>query len=1424
LALVGGVAGGASAQCPTGQLDYDYDLGTLDDLFGNVLVNEQGTNLWLNGSPPVWQNIPGQVGPGFRGVDNDGNGILDDDHFDMLAAVLNGNDAQVLANLNPATVSAIRNAFEANKVKTRTTKVTLCNVKINGTALGFVPLNFNICVTTGETTTLSFAGQSISFDVPPLWGPDGILAEVDPQLEERIVNLAAGYITIGDQAGISYFQNVLGQVTLSALNALIPQLLSELKSTGDPKDVPCSSIQPIEVTINDSFDGISINATIRVESQDICNAINTFINTFSCGNGFSCQTSFLAASGNLNGAGTNNSVSYLNATTRQEWLEAESIVNPPLQIVENPASLTVESGTPTTLDIGFIGGKAGATYNYRWETIDSEAFVPSGTVSTTESLQLGYPLPANTGLYAGVVCDGLWQRRSQPASLTVNAGTFRIVTQPQGASGLVPGESFALTVQVRGGNSVPSYQWQFDNGGGFVNVGGNSNTLDFPSIDLPDSGQYRCVITGDSTLTSDTVTVQVVDSIRFQTQPAPQAVYVGESVSFEPVIIGQPVGTINYEWRRNDNPIEGANGPTLSFPSAQLGNNGTYTLRIFDDTYDVLSQGALLEVALQPNFTQQPVGGGGFEGNDYTFSVQVAGGLTFLNYQWYFTPDEENAEAVTVGTNSPTLTLTDLTPANQGTYYVEVTDLRQTITSNTAFLTIFPPFDIVTQPQGATKYVGDGHTFTVGIEGGTGTISYQWLKNGQPVGTNNPSLTIDPLTQNDSGTYVCVVSDDNGSNTSDPAVLDVRNRLSITQQPTNVGVYVGQSVTLTIQTTGGIGDIEYRWKRGSVTVGFGQNFLIPEATLATNGTYRCEVSDDNETVTSNTVTITAVPPVTFPTQPKDVYRFIGDSAQFSVVAQDGLGNLNYRWFKDNKPLPYTGTVLFFEKVFLADAGTYRCEVTDDLFTTSSEGAQLYVFEEPDSNGVDIESTLTGQQVVPPTEVSAEGSAFGRLRPVAGSPTGEFNLVMNLVHGVTSPTRIRMRKGVVGENGPVLLLFNSPTSPSTLNRNFTRAEAAEMLGGFFYVTVETSVFPEGAIRGQLNGIIPAPEGEVIQPCSNAVTGSLSACSDHYNRIESANINANCGASSQDVVHNDMPYNAIKFTWAGTTQFTAEVQAGGTTLSDTVLSLYCDPFLPNVPAASLVAFDDDGGAEKGLSAFTAADNIFLTAGQSYWLVVSTFRGDNTSLVESEEDTVGDFGDYRICLPSTAIVTTVSGTGDENCFVAEEGEGVVEGEGEGTIEGGTEGEGEGTVEGGEDGEGVLEGEGEGVVEGEGEGVVEGEGEVEGSVEGEGEGDVELPLFTADLDGNGEIDLPELLRVIQLFNAGAYYCISGESEDGYGITPEGIAFGDPGCERHASDYDDEPGVIQLSELLRLIQFFNLGGVVACPGETEDNFCVVAR
>ncbi len=96
---------------------------------------------------------------------------------------------------------------------------------------------------------------------------------------------------------------------------------------------------------------------------------------------------------------------------------------------------------------------------------------------------------------------------------------------------------------------------------------------------------------------------------------------------------------------------------------------------------------------------------------------------------------------------------------------------------------------------------------------------------------------------------------------------------------------------------------------------------------------------------------------------------------------------------------------------------------------------------------------------------------------------------------------------------------------------------------------------------------------------------------------------------------------------------------------------------------------------------------------------------------------------------------------------------------------------------------------------------------------------IQSADLNGDKIFNLSELLRCIQLYNIGGYHCADnpGDTEDGY-VPGAGL---NQSCEPHDTDYAAQDWTIILSELLRAIQFYNSGGYNYCPGDaTEDGFC----
>ena len=89
-----------------------------------------------------------------------------------------------------------------------------------------------------------------------------------------------------------------------------------------------------------------------------------------------------------------------------------------------------------------------------------------------------------------------------------------------------------------------------------------------------------------------------------------------------------------------------------------------------------------------------------------------------------------------------------------------------------------------------------------------------------------------------------------------------------------------------------------------------------------------------------------------------------------------------------------------------------------------------------------------------------------------------------------------------------------------------------------------------------------------------------------------------------------------------------------------------------------------------------------------------------------------------------------------------------------------------------------------------------------------------SADVDSDGAIELSELLRVVQFYNAGALQC-SVETEDGFTL-----GTGDQTCVPHTGDYAPTDWAVSLSELLRLVQLYASGTYYECTG-TEDGYCI---
>ncbi|MCB1181952.1 hypothetical protein KDM41_00825 [bacterium] len=125
----------------------------------------------------------------------------------------------------------------------------------------------------------------------------------------------------------------------------------------------------------------------------------------------------------------------------------------------------------------------------------------------------------------------------------------------------------------------------------------------------------------------------------------------------------------------------------------------------------------------------------------------------------------------------------------------------------------------------------------------------------------------------------------------------------------------------------------------------------------------------------------------------------------------------------------------------------------------------------------------------------------------------------------------------------------------------------------------------------------------------IAGSLSLDSGTYDRIYTkGDVDADCGAETFDSANDGMYYDIYCLQVDDNQPIELIVDALGTNIFDTVLTLYCTEFDPRFPDANVIAFDDDSG-EGTLSALTAAHDVRLQEGHEYTLVISTYGASMT-----------------------------------------------------------------------------------------------------------------------------------------------------------------------------------------------------------------------
>lgn len=154
------------------------------------------------------------------------------------------------------------------------------------------------------------------------------------------------------------------------------------------------------------------------------------------------------------------------------------------------------------------------------------------------------------------------------------------------------------------------------------------------------------------------------------------------------------------------------------------------------------------------------------------------------------------------------------------------------------FARYYSPPVIIQQSSSSFNCLGDSVIIFANAVSGL-SLTYQWDKDGTPVGLNNDSLIINSLSVSDGGIYTCTVTNSIGNVVSLPITLTV-NQPPLYSATSSLSFCVGINDSISPSISGSL-PISYQWYKNSVAISGETNNILSflPAALSDSGNYYC---------------------------------------------------------------------------------------------------------------------------------------------------------------------------------------------------------------------------------------------------------------------------------------------------------------------------------------------------------------------------------------------------------------------------------------------------------------------------------------------------------------------------------------------------------------------------------------------------------
>ncbi|MGZ4963710.1 MAG: immunoglobulin domain-containing protein, partial [Limisphaerales bacterium] len=366
-------------------------------------------------------------------------------------------------------------------------------------------------------------------------------------------------------------------------------------------------------------------------------------------------------------------------------------------------------------------------------------------------------------------------------------------------------------------------------------------------------------------------------------------------------------------------------------------------------------------------------------------SVVTVTGANFTGSSWVIF---NNAYTTNFTVNSST-SISVTVPALASTGQIKVIAPGGLATSASTFTVGSSGIPVITsQPSSKTSNAGTTANFIVQASGNA-TLSYLWSRNSVPLsnggafsGATTTNLTVTGVSQSNTGSYTCVVTNSIGSATSGVATLTVIDPPVITIHPSSVSVNAGAAANFNVVASGT--SPTYKWRKngtalsdtGNISGSGTANLTVSSASSSDIASYSVIVSNAAGTATSTDATLAVASVPTISGQPQNATGAIGTSATFSVTASGAP--LTYQWRKNNVQIndggDFVGTttsILTVSPIAVGDVASYAVVVSNSAGSTTSSSATLTL-----SGTVSITGQPSSQAVSAGTDATFSVTATG----------------------------------------------------------------------------------------------------------------------------------------------------------------------------------------------------------------------------------------------------------------------------------------------------------------------------------------------------------------------------------------------------------------------------------------------------------------